>query len=144
MQGLYGTIHGLFSNGIIEPGGRIQRIKFLGHGKFVYRQLIALFFEVGFAQITSYKRVIRVKTCSDSNFPAPFFQITLPDLCQSEAQPREGNRLIQLNRLFKGLFGISNLYLGKVGKSQNSLRKCQIRIQDHSFLRRFQCSIEIP
>src|SRR5262249_12925348 len=101
-------------------------------------QRYAFLFVVSFAQIAADKGVVGVQAGGNFEVPASLIQTALADLCEAQAEPREGISLIKRDRFVKGLLGLLRLDLRQVGETQHRLCAREIRLQGDRLLGRVQ------
>ena len=128
-QGLHRPVGGLLGDGVVEPGGGVVGVEFLGDGVFTLVQFRALFLVVGLAEVAADEGVVGVEAGGDLDLPSARLEVALADLGQTQTQARQGGGLVEADRLLEGRFGLVYLDLHQVGKSQNVLGQGQIRRQ---------------
>ena len=74
---------------IVEVGGRIERVEFLGDLELRGIERTTFFLEIGLAEVGTQQRVVRVQRDRGLEVAPTLVELALADLRQTEAEARQ-------------------------------------------------------
>src|SRR5262249_61065289 len=124
LERLDGPVDALEQDSVVEPGGRIIRVKVFGQPELIGSEEGFPLLVVGLAEIAAQHGIPGVQADRDLDLALTFLEMTAPDLGQTQTQPRQGRRLIELDRALTSLACFAPPHLVQGGEAEHGLRSC--------------------
>ena len=127
LQRLDRPVDRLLANRVVQVRRRIARVQLLRQLELLGAQAVALFLEIGLAEIAADDRVLDVERRRGLDVVTAAVQVPFADLCQAETKVRERIPGLARNRAFERRLRRRGPDPRQLGKSQHRLRARQIR-----------------